>query len=131
MRIAINLLLLLLVCLFCNAQKEATDWILSYGNRIKFNSGGGVTNQPPPGIYSDATASIANANGNLLFFSNGVKIFDKNFTPMPVFASPASIMEHLNRDLQIAPYPGQPGKYFLFYTSLFSFGASYTLKYAV
>ena len=131
MRVLAALFLSLCISTICPAQKETAHWILSAENRIKFNPAGGVTNQAQPGIYSDESVSISDSTGNFLFFSNGLKVFDKNLSPMPAFANPTSIIGYGNRHLQVAPYPGQPGKYFLFYTHQASFGANYTLKYAV
>jgi gliding motility-associated-like protein len=129
MRIATTLFLLIFFSSFCSAQKEISHWLLNDQNRIKINNDGTVTNQPAPNLmFGNESASIADSAGNLLFFSNGFKVFDKNLVPMPALAN---IDLTGNFNLKIAPYPGQPNKYYLFYTNIITYPSPYTLKYAV
>ncbi len=64
------------------SQHEFDKWVFGNGTGIDFTSG-------TPTVFSsnisawDNSASIADANGNLLFYSEGTKIYDKNGNIMP------------------------------------------------
>jgi hypothetical protein len=93
MRIAIVLFFLLFICSICNAQKETSHWFFNGSNYIKFNPGGGVTNQASPNLMfsNNAGASIADTAGNLLFFATAFMVYDRNNTPMPSYSNPLLI----------------------------------------
>src|SRR5262245_39845414 len=123
MRIVVALSLLIFSTTICLGQKETSHWLLTGQNRIKINNDGTVTDQAAPNlIFGNESASIADAAGNLLFFSNGFKVFDKNLAPMPAFAN---VDMTGNFNLKIAPVPGQPGNYYLFYTHINTYGAPF------
>ncbi len=67
-----------------SAQKQNNQWMFGYGGGIDFNF------CPPVGVdggliaTTEGVASIANRRtGDILFYTNGVTIWDKNNTPMP------------------------------------------------
>ncbi len=85
----IPVLILLLFCLtpfFSFSQgKEANIWYFGAYAGVDFNQGS------PPGVLHDSQmvnfgimgcASIADSLGNLLFYSDGVTIWNRNHTPM-------------------------------------------------
>jgi len=130
MRTAITLLLTLFISAICLAQKETSHWFLTDQNWIKFNPGGGVSNQPPPNVMFGAgsAASIADTAGNLLFFATGFMVYDKNKNPMPSYSNPLLLG---NSELKIASIPNQPNKYYLFYINQQAFPGNKTLKYSI
>ena len=115
-----------------NAQYHDANWLVSSGymgqgsnTLIHFPIGGG-----PPQISSTtgtipfnyANASISDANGNFLFFSNGIEVFDKNYQIIPgcITQTPYTIqmaavgLNRYNAGLFL-PWPDDTNKYILFY----------------
>ncbi|MFN8154525.1 MAG: T9SS type A sorting domain-containing protein [Bacteroidia bacterium] len=114
------------------AQRHDANWLVSSGymgqgsnTLIHFPIGGG-----PPQISSTAgtipfnytNASISDAYGNFLFFSNGIDVFDRNYQVIPgcITQTPYTIQwasTGLNRPYAdvFLPWPGDTNKYILFY----------------
>ncbi|MEO5675705.1 MAG: hypothetical protein ABIQ74_13765, partial [Chitinophagales bacterium] len=68
---------------FSSAQKQAWKWYFGYKAAIDFSTG-----TPAPLFNSamsqwEGCASIADDNGNLLFYSDGIKVWDSTHTQMP------------------------------------------------
>lgn len=63
--------------------------------------------------YIAATISISDSSGNLLFYSNGVSVWDGNHTR--ISTSPIFGVSDINASsgLCYVPYPGQAGKYYI------------------
>jgi gliding motility-associated-like protein len=65
------------------SQKQSNIWCFGYQAEIDFNSGSPV----PAGISNmycgEACASISDTNGNLLFYTDGLSIWDANNQVMP------------------------------------------------
>ncbi len=65
------------------SQKETNNWLFGYHAGLNFNSGfpspinGGQVNTP------ECSASISDANGSLLFYTDGDSVWDKNNNAMP------------------------------------------------
>lgn len=125
----LKLLLLILFCctIFPNlpakAQKEANNWYFGLGAGLSFNS------NPPQPLSNGQTdglhgfASMSDANGNLLFYTNGESwvwpfqkkgIYDRRHQKMPNSGNLASSTGQSHTPL-IVPWPGQPQKYFYFH----------------
>ena len=63
--------------------REANVWRFGHYAGLDFNSGTPVA-LPPSAMYASiGCASIADSNGNLLFYTNGDTIWDKTDSPMP------------------------------------------------
>ena len=65
------------------AQKEGNIWCFGNGAGIDFNSGSPVFF---PGVAMnqwEGVSSIANANGQLLFYSDGITVWNRNHAVMP------------------------------------------------
>lgn len=107
---------MLLLCL-CSAgtisAQQTNIWHFGINGGMDFNGGNpvpigtGVTN-----AY-EATASICDMNGNLLFYTEGTTVWDKNSNVMPNgsgLQGGASATQCL-----IVPKPGDCGKYYIFH----------------
>lgn len=95
------------------AQKQANQWY--FGKRIGLNF-----NQSPPQkltngnlLSVEGCASIADANGNLLFYTNGVDIMNKNHSPM---LNGDGLLGHLSstNNVIIVPQPETDSIYYVF-----------------
>jgi len=113
------------------AQRENHNWLFGYNAGLTWNT---TQNFNATGMFGTANAnlsgipttipsnistnegcfSISDADGQLLFYSDGITIWDRRGFPMP----------HANGDLTghsssaqsgiVVPYPGQPTKYIIF-----------------
>lgn len=120
--------------LLAHAQKEGNVWHFGLGAAVDFNSGTAQVTTPSSMSTYEGSASIADADGQLLFYTNGGgrdpiisggqstgKIWNRNhevmydmgFTQGGGFSSAQSSV--------IIPRPGQPNQYFLFTMEEFEF----------
>jgi hypothetical protein len=108
-------LVLLLTTPKAQAQSEANVWYFGDQVGIDFN-------QPVPVYLADGqmtswegTASIADARGNLLFYTNGVDVWNRNHVAMP---NGNGLKGHLSssQSALIVPKPGDQSTYYVFTT---------------
>jgi len=112
-RFLVVLLLILFFSSNAKAQKEGNVWHFGYGAGIDFNG-----NKPTPitnGVINAAEgcASIADSNGNLLFYTNGVRVWNKNHVLMP---NGIGLMGHISstQSALILPQPNNDSIYYIF-----------------
>jgi len=78
--------LVILYLLFCSinifSQGEANYWFFGQNAGINFNSGNPVALTNGQLKTLEGCASISDGNGNLLFYTDGTKVWDKNHNPM-------------------------------------------------
>ncbi len=118
-------------------QKQNAWWLFGYGVGINFNSGyplADTTNN----IFNDqgGAATMSDSDGNLLFHTNGMQVFDRNFKVMPGGHNLSPLIEtrwFRYNNITIVKQPGKEHIYYIF-TSVqqewFSF-PSYTSSYTV
>ncbi len=109
------LLYLLLLCLsfFAFAQKQTNIWYYGVNAGIDFNSGSPVPLFNGAVSTAEGCAGICDSNGNLLFYTSGKTVYNKNNAVMPngnglnggYSASQSSL---------IAPMPGSDSLFYLF-----------------
>src|SRR5690606_37495610 len=106
--------------------KEANIWYFGYKAGLDFN------HNPPIALTNGLTegtggfASIADGNGNLLFYVTPDSILDRNHQKMPNSSSLHG-GDNLNAGINsavVVPWPANPGKYFCFYPY---FGLGYSV----
>ncbi len=87
---------------------------------IRFNRGTNVAqlvnNQALPFNKGGAAVATDPATANLLFYTDGVRVYDANHLPMPN-GSPLNGQVNANQPAVISPVPGQPNKYYIFTNS--------------
>lgn len=66
----------------CFAQKENNQWCFGSLSGLDFNSGSPVATTSQVNT-TEGSSSIADASGNLLFYSDGITVWNKNHLPMP------------------------------------------------
>ena len=66
-----------------NAQKEGNIWYFGDKAGIDFNSGAAVAITNSAMSTSEGCSSICDANGNLLFYTDGVSVWDSTHAVMP------------------------------------------------
>lgn len=96
---------------------------------IRFNRGTNVaqsiSNQALPFNSGGAAVATDPATANLLFYTDGVRVYDACHLPMPN-GNGLSGFANTNQPVAISPVPGQPGKYYIFTNS-----ANYTTGGAI
>ncbi|KFF04277.1 hypothetical protein B0A68_13835 [Flavobacterium reichenbachii] len=128
MKKLVVLLAILAVNTTVQAQKETANWAFGYNAGLTWNTTqsfactgangtpnatltGLPTNIPGIALQTDEGCfSLSDHNGNLLFYSDGMKIWDKNNALMPngsgMLGHPSSAQSGV-----ILPYPGQKNKF--------------------
>ncbi|MBT8272485.1 MAG: PKD domain-containing protein, partial [Bacteroidia bacterium] len=119
-------LLLVLFALFCVqlsfSQGEASNWYFGSGAGLNFDPNTGTVTADPSAIGTISTnegcSSISDPNGNLLFYTDGRTVWDRNFQIMPnadylggsgLLGDPSSTSSAV-----IVPKPGNADQYYIF-----------------
>jgi len=104
---------LLIAVVNCTAQKEYNNWYFGNQAGLDFNS-----NPPLPLTNgqlntSEGCATISDGNGNLLFYTDGITVWNSNHTVMPngngLTGNPSS-----SQSAQIIKLPGSTTLYYVF-----------------
>ncbi|WP_459213152.1 PKD domain-containing protein, partial [Aquimarina rhabdastrellae] len=109
----ITFLLLLYSCAIFS-QGEANNWY--FGNRagITFNGGGAPTALTDGQLRAtEGVATISNQSGDLLFYTNGLEVWNRNHDVMPN-GTDLTGNDSSTQSGVIVPHPGDPNLYFLF-----------------
>lgn len=113
MRISLILIFISLTSLNLHAQKEANNWYFGDKAAITFNT------NPPTALtnsqmYTDeGCASISAPNGRLLFYTDGVSVWDSTHKVMPN-GSGLNGNATSTQSAIIVPKPGNPQIYYIF-----------------
>src|SRR6185295_1528396 len=96
------------------AQKEANIWCFGNNAGLDFNSGSPVAYNGTAIVTAEGSASIADrTTGQLLFYTDGITIWDKNNQVMPggtsLGGNPSSTQSGV-----IVPMTSDPNKYYVF-----------------
>ncbi len=95
------------------AQKQGNVWYFGANAGLSFNSGVAVPLTDGAMSTSEGCASICDKNGNLLFYTDGIKVWNKNHAVMPngsgLFGAPSSTQSAV-----IVPQPGNDSIYYIF-----------------
>ncbi|WP_346881199.1 T9SS type B sorting domain-containing protein [uncultured Algibacter sp.] len=115
--------LILLFCYFTftfiGAQNEASNWYFGQNAGIKFNLDGSVTELTDGKLSTDeGCTTISDTNGNLLFYTDGITVWDRLHRPMPnangalgrgLFGDPSSTQSAI-----VIPKPKDSNIYYIF-----------------
>ncbi len=121
---------ILTACIFglsAQAQKEENVWIFGQagGLGLDFNAGSPANSIPAPAFFDsyEATASVSDPlSGQLLFYTEGDNVYNKNGLTMPNGTALTGITSVTSatptssgaQSALIVPMPGTTGKYYLF-----------------
>ncbi len=109
--------ILILICTYKHSSsQQLNNWVFPDFNGITFNtnpisfiSGGQITTLN----NGFSTSSISDRNGNLLFYSDGQRVWNKNNAVMPNGTGLLGIAGQINTAL-IVPFINDSSKYYLF-----------------
>jgi gliding motility-associated-like protein len=123
--------ILLLGILTVNAQKENNVWAFGDALGIDFNSS--PSKLIPTKIFAiEGCASVCSEKGELLFYTNGLSVWDSTHTIMPNGSGLLGASSYsATQGVVISPVLGFPKKYFIFTLEDFNGVKSGYLRYSV
>lgn len=95
------------------AQKEANIWYFGYQAGLDFSSGSPVVINNSAMNTAEGSASICDENGNLMFYTNGWEVYNRNHVFM---ANGTGLMGHFSttQSALIVPNPVNKNIYYIF-----------------
>ncbi|WP_323789823.1 T9SS type B sorting domain-containing protein [Psychroserpens sp.] len=77
-------LMILLCSIFTYSQQEASNWYFGQNAGLRFNAGTGAVTAITDGQINtlEGCTSISDSSGNLLFYSDGITVWNANHLPM-------------------------------------------------
>jgi hypothetical protein len=108
-----NILVLLIATLPMFSQKVNNNWNFGNGAAINFDSGFPVSVSRSQLYTEEGSASVSDDKGRLLFYTNGVTVWDRNHKPMP---NGTDLAGHVSatQSAVIVPKPGSFAHYYIF-----------------
>lgn len=107
------ILTLVFSVVFLQAQNNAMNWYFGQNAGLNFSSGTPVAITDSAMAASEGCATISDFNGDLLFYTDGSTIWNKNHFPM---SNGTGLMGHSSstQSAIIVPYPNDLTKYYVF-----------------
>ncbi|HRG87828.1 MAG TPA: T9SS type A sorting domain-containing protein [Chitinophagales bacterium] len=102
-----------IVTIKTNAQKQANNWVFGDRAGITWNSGAPIPFSGSVMDQHEGVCSISSYLGQLLFYSDGITVWNRAHNPMPNGDS-LSGGSSSTQSAIIVPWPGDTTKYFLF-----------------
>ena len=97
-------------------DKQFNNWYFGIHAALDFNSGSPVAVSNSVMEAEEGSASISDNNGNLLFYTGGDTVFNKNHVPMANGGGLAGWRSSTQSSL-IVPQPGSSTRYYIFTTA--------------
>ena len=103
------------ICLYSYSQNEAANWYFGYGGGIRFNQIANTVTSVNDGqlFTNEGCASISDDTGNLLFYTDGTSVWNRNHTVMQngydLLGDSSSTQSAI-----IVPKPNDPNIYYVF-----------------
>jgi gliding motility-associated-like protein len=129
-----KIIILIIACLgYINlhAQSEAANWYFGFGGGIQFNQANNTINSVDDGLLftNEGCSTISDNNGNLLFYSNGKTVWNKNHVIMRngngLFGDSSSTQSAI-----IVPKPNDSNIYYIFTVDNNVDGNNFGLNYS-
>jgi len=133
-------ILFIVIPFFSNAQKQGNIWYFGEEAGLNFNSGSpiaisggqikGYPQSPGDALYAEGSSVISDSSGNLLFYSNGEKIWNKNHQVMP---NGNNLMGHYSstQGVFIVPSPNSNRFFYIFTTGVFQNSYGNGFRYSI
>ena len=111
------LFLMMLLPILMIGQKQNDIWLFGFGAGLDFSTGTPVKIENALMFSKEGCAVISDKNGQLLFYSNGVRIWNANHQVMSNGNGlKGGIETSSTNQAIIVPYPNQPNLYYVFTT---------------
>jgi gliding motility-associated-like protein len=128
MRKKLCVLILIVCCQVSFSQKQTNFWQFGTLAGLDFNSGSPVILSTSALNTAEGSSSISDASGNLLFYTDGITVWDKTNTQMPngfgLMGDPSTTQSAL-----IVPKPGSSTLFYIF--TLADEGKTNGLRYSL
>ncbi len=112
-KLLVTVCMLIAISSYANAQGEANNWYFGHNAAITFNTSPPSFLTGSPLHTDEGCASISDAAGRLLFYSDGATVWDSTHVPMPngsgLYSGNTSSQAAL-----IIPMPGSSSLYYIF-----------------
>ncbi len=124
-------LIFLFICVTLSAQQEAANWYFGYGAGMQFDQATGNVNVVNDGELStnEGCSTISDSNGNLLFYSDGTTVWNRNHNIMQngngLYGDSSSTQSAI-----IVPKPDDINIYYVFTVDNAVDGNDYGLNYS-
>lgn len=104
----------MLSMMFTSFSQQGNNWYFGNGAALHFPTGGGSPTVGNGALFTnEGCAAISDASGNLLFYTNGISIWDAAHTVInsgtPLLGDPSATQSAV-----IVPRPGTTSRYFIF-----------------
>lgn len=109
----ISSFLFIIGALNLSAQKQNNNWYFGNGAGISFSNGIAVPLKNGELFTEEGCATISDLSGNLLFYTNGIKVWDANHQMMDGGTSLAGGIS-TTQSATILPYPGKENQFIIF-----------------
>lgn len=114
---------------FLIAQGEYNNWVFGTGAWVNFNSGTPILDAEASITTNGNATSISDTDGNLLFYTNGETVWNKNHI---IMTNGDDIGGHDGiMSATIVPMPGNSSKYYIFSSNTTSSSPAYGLNYSI
>jgi outer membrane protein OmpA-like peptidoglycan-associated protein len=112
-RLSAIVLFCLASCSHVFSQLESSKWTFGHGAALDFSKGSPQVICGTKIFTSEGCASISDSKGNLLFYTDGITIWDRRSKPMP---HASGLKGHLSstQSAVIVPAPGKSELYYVF-----------------
>ncbi|SMC93039.1 PKD domain-containing protein, partial [Moheibacter sediminis] len=103
-----------LISIGIQAQLQTTHWY--FGNRAGLNFSSGISVNDPQGLINsmEGCASISDECGNLLFYTDGIKVYTRNHNAVMPNGYPLYGHSSSSQASVIVPNPGNANIYYIF-----------------
>ena len=111
----ITIIVFILSNMFSFSQKEANIWYFGKNAGLDFNSGSPVALTNGRLDTDEGCATISNSNGQLLFYTDGITVYNKNHV---IMQNGSGLMGHRSsaQSATIVPKPGSNNLFYIFTT---------------
>jgi hypothetical protein len=109
------------------SQLENSYWYFGYKAGLNFNNNNTTVLSDGETEYDDfSTVTVSNTNGELLFYTDGRSVWNKNHVKMPYGNNS---MNGSQRTVSVVPFPGDINKYYIFTIGII--GTEYRYYYSI
>ncbi len=136
-----RVILIISLVISCNcayAQSYTNNWVFGDSIGLNFSTGTPQFFKTSIKTGGEACASISGESGNLLFYTNGVSVWDQTHTMMPNGDSlnigyyTPGYGSSISQGVLIAPFPGNENLFYIIYLSRIGFsGCCLGLEYSI
>jgi hypothetical protein len=128
-----RIVILFLALIICNNLRSqdvtATNWYFGYNAGVTFNTGIPIANTLGQIYDGEGVATIGDTEGNLLFYTDGMTVYNRNHEIMP--NGEGLLGQLTSSQCVIIPYPGSDSLFYIFTTDAIENQLEEGLRYSI